>query len=171
MTYGWNDFLRFSFAILDKDFHKIQEFDGQKYQWWEWYEPYGKKWYWVGPEYGKNFKSNTIFEKGEYFIKVYSKDNFGNYVLATGDIEKFGIKVLAKMPFTLPKINNKFWGSGCGNQFKIRKNSYDKMKKLLGILVLGLLKSYPIDYGRTITGLLHREIKSYFDLVKFLNLA
>jgi len=29
----------------------------------------------------------------------------------------------------------------------------------------------PIDYGRTITGLLHREIKSYFDLVKFLNLA
>jgi len=34
------------------------------------------------------------------------------------------------------------------------------MKKLLGILVLGLLKSYPIDYGRTITRLLHREIKS-----------
>ena len=33
------------------------------------------------------------------------------------------------------------------------------MKKLLGILVLGLSKSYPIDYGRTITGLLHREIK------------
>ena len=42
MKYGWNDFLRFSFAILDKDFHKIQEFDGQKYQWWKWYEPYGK---------------------------------------------------------------------------------------------------------------------------------
>ena len=35
----------------------------------------------------------------------------------------------------------------------------------------GLLKSYPIDYGRTITRLLHREIKSYFDLVKFLNLT
>jgi len=25
------------------------------------------------------------------------------------------------------------------------------MKKLLGILVLGLLKYYPIDYGRTLT--------------------
>ena len=45
------------------------------------------------------------------------------------------------------------------------------MKKLLGIVVLGLLKYHPIDYGRTITRLLHREIKSYFDLVKFLNLA
>ena len=35
------------------------------------------------------------------------------------------------------------------------------MKKLLGIVVLGLLKYHPIDYGRTITGLLHREIKNY----------
>jgi len=25
------------------------------------------------------------------------------------------------------------------------------MKKLLGIVVLGLLKFYPIDYGRTLT--------------------
>ena len=109
------DFPRFSFAVLDHDFHLIQELDGQNFHWWEWYESYGKQWYWVCPEYGKNFTSNTIFEKGEYFIKVYSKDNFGNYVLATGDIEKFGLKVLAKMPFTLPKINKKFWGSGCGN--------------------------------------------------------
>ena len=35
-----------------------------------------------------------------------------------------------------------------------------KMKKLLGIVVLGLLKSYPIDYGRTWTRLGHREINS-----------
>jgi len=34
------------------------------------------------------------------------------------------------------------------------------MKKLLGIVVLGLLKSYPIDYGRTWTRLGHREINS-----------
>ena len=47
-----NNFPRFSFAVLDRDFHIIQEFDGQYFQWWEWYEPYGKKWYWVGPEYG-----------------------------------------------------------------------------------------------------------------------
>jgi len=32
-----------------------------------------------------------------------------------GRLDKFGLKVLAKMPFTLPKINKKFWGSGCGN--------------------------------------------------------
>ena len=45
-----DDYLRFSFAILDQNFHLIQELDGQNFQWWEWYEPYGKKWYWVGCE-------------------------------------------------------------------------------------------------------------------------
>ena len=45
------------------------------------------------------------------------------------------------------------------------------MKKLLGIVVLGLLKSYPINYGTTGTGLVHGEIKPQFSLVKFLNLA
>ena len=34
------------------------------------------------------------------------------------------------------------------------------MKKLLGIVVLGLLKSYPIDYGTTSTRPAHREINS-----------
>jgi hypothetical protein len=34
------------------------------------------------------------------------------------------------------------------------------MKKLLGIVVLGLLKSYPIDYERTSTRPAHGEIKS-----------
>jgi len=34
-----------------------------------------------------------------------------------------------------------------------------KMKKLLRIVVLGLLKSYPIDYGTTGARQEHREIK------------
>jgi hypothetical protein len=33
------------------------------------------------------------------------------------------------------------------------------MKKLLGTVVLGLLKYHPIDYGTTVTKLLPREIK------------
>jgi len=106
---GCDNFLRFSFAVLDNDFHTIQEFDGQKFQWWEWYEPYGKKWYWVGPEYGKDFKSSNLFDAGTYYIKVYNKDNIGKYVLAIGDIEKFTPVVIAKTLVALPKINKKFW--------------------------------------------------------------
>ena len=104
-----DDFVRFSFDVLDQDFNKIQEFNGQKFQWWEWYEPYGKKWYWVGPEYGKDFKSTQVFSIGTYYIRVYNKNNKGNYVLAVGDIEKFTPLVIAKTIIILPKINKKFW--------------------------------------------------------------
>jgi len=104
-----DDFLRFSFAVLDNDFHIIQEFDGQQFQWWEWYEPYGKKWYWVGPEYGEDFKSSNVFDAGTYYIKVYNKDNIGKYVLAVGDIEKFTPFVIARAIVTVPIINKKFW--------------------------------------------------------------
>ena len=45
------------------------------------------------------------------------------------------------------------------------------MKKLLGIVVPGLLKSYPIKYRTTGTLLESREIKPQFSLVKILMLA
>ena len=59
--------------------------------------------------WGVKFKSNNTFSAGDYFIKVFNENNKGNYVLATGDIEKFGPFVIAKLPFILPKINKKFW--------------------------------------------------------------
>ena len=103
------DFKKYSFEILDSNRKVINKFDGESFKWWPWYEKYGKKWYWVGPEFGSNFKSNNIFTAGDYYIKIYNKKNKGNYVLATGDIEKFGPFVIAKLPFILPKINKKFW--------------------------------------------------------------
>ena len=86
----------------------IEQIDGNSFEWWEWFEPYGKKWYWIGPEIGAEFKSNTIYEPGNYYIKVFNESNTGNYVLATGDIEKFGPLVIAKLPLIMPKVN-KFW--------------------------------------------------------------
>ncbi len=79
------------------------------FKWWEWYEKHGKKWYWIGPEIGKNFKSNQIYKSGTYFIRVYNNSNIGKYVLAVGDIESFPISVIARMIFTMPKINSSFW--------------------------------------------------------------
>ena len=57
---------------------------------------------------GAEFKSNTIYEPGNYYIKVFNESNTGNYVLATGDIEKFGPLVIAKLPLIMPKVNE-FW--------------------------------------------------------------
>jgi len=102
-------FMKYSFNILDESFNILHSFDGESFEWWSWYESYGKKWYWVGPEYGANFKSTNVFKKGTYYIKVFNTDNIGNYVLAVGDIEKFNALVIGKMMLILPKINKKFW--------------------------------------------------------------
>ena len=104
-----DEFQKFSFSILDENFNTLHAFDGESFKWWSWYEEYGKKWYWVGPEYGADFKSTNIFKKGTYYLKVNNNSNQGNYVLAVGDIEKFNALVIGKMMLVLPKINKKFW--------------------------------------------------------------
>lgn len=104
-----DEFQKFSFSILDENFNTLHAFDGESFKWWSWYEEYGKKWYWVGPEYGADFKSTNIFKKGTYYLKVKNNSNEGNYVLAVGDIEKFNALVIGKMMLVLPKINKKFW--------------------------------------------------------------
>jgi hypothetical protein len=104
-----DEYKKFSFSILDENFNTLHTFDGESFKWWSWYEEYGKKWYWVGPEYGADFKSTNVFKKGTYYLKIYNNNNEGNYVLAVGDIEKFNALVIGKMMLVLPKINKKFW--------------------------------------------------------------
>lgn len=104
-----DEYKKFSFSIHDENFDTLHTFDGESFEWWSWYEEYGKKWYWVGPEYGAEFKSTNAFKKGTYYIKIFNTDNVGNYVLAVGDIEKFNALVIGKMMLVLPKINKKFW--------------------------------------------------------------
>ena len=87
----------------------IDRRDGESFKWWPWYEKHGEKWYWIGPEIGQEFKSDRVYEKGTYYLKVFNENNYGQYVLAVGDIESFPITVIAKMLFTLPKINSVFW--------------------------------------------------------------
>ena len=108
---GCNTFDKFSVDVINVSNgvqETLLELDGENYEWWEWYEPYGKKFYWIGPEYGAEFKSTNIYKAGEYLIKVFNSNNQGKYVLATGDIEKFGPLVIAKLPLIMPKVN-KFW--------------------------------------------------------------
>ena len=104
-----DEFQKFSFSILDENFNTLHAFDGESFKWWSWYEEYGKKWYWVGPEYGADFKSTNIFKKGTYYLKVNNNSNQGNYVLAVGDIEKYNALVIGKMMLVLPELNKKFW--------------------------------------------------------------
>tara|TARA_B100000029_G_scaffold511752_2_gene606630 strand:- start:231 stop:809 length:579 start_codon:yes stop_codon:yes gene_type:complete len=99
----------FSLELLDDAFNKLAIADGSTHNWQPWFEEFGRKWYWVGPEIGNNFRPTTQLEAGTYYIRVYNSTNIGNYVLAIGHIESFPIGVITRMVRDLPKINRIFW--------------------------------------------------------------
>ena len=99
----------FSFDLLNEYFVPIIKMDGSTFEWWPWFEEFGRKWYWIGPEMGENFRHTQTFDAGTYYIRVNNQSNRGNYVLAVGDVESFPVGVMARMLRDLPKINRIFW--------------------------------------------------------------
>jgi len=100
---------KFSMEVLDSNFKVLEFVDGENFEWWEWYEEYGKKWYWIGPEIGEDFKSDREYNAGVYYIRVYNAENEGKYALTVGDVEKFTLPVIARTVLIMPKINSRFW--------------------------------------------------------------
>ena len=85
-----------------------------EFEWWQWFEEYGNDWYWIGPEIGKDFMSDRVYEPGKYYIRVFNDDNIGKYGLTVGDIEKFTLPVIARTLLNMPKIESKYWNqSSC----------------------------------------------------------
>ena len=100
---------KFSFEVLDSEFHRIDLADGENFEWTPWYEEYGKQWYWNGPEIGKNFLSDRVYKAGTYYIKVFNDTNTGQYIMAVGDIEKFSLTDIVGLLFSMGDIENEFW--------------------------------------------------------------
>ena len=101
----------FDLRILDGNKEEVDKRNGKSGEWWPWYEEYGKTWYWVGPEVGKEFKSDRVYQAGTYFIEVSNQTNTGKYVLAVGDEERFGFSTIAGMLLkgTMGKIKRGWW--------------------------------------------------------------
>ena len=100
---------KFSFEVLDSEFHRIDLADGENFEWIPWYEEYGKQWYWNGPEIGENFLSDRVYKTGTYYIKVFNETNTGQYIMAVGDIEKFSFTDIVGLLFSMGDIENEFW--------------------------------------------------------------
>ena len=100
---------KFSFEVLDSEFHNISLADGENFEWTPWYEEYGKQWYWNGPEIGKNFLSDRVYESGTYYIKVFNDSNTGQYIMAVGDIEKFSFTDIVGLLFSMGDIEDEYW--------------------------------------------------------------
>ena len=96
-----DDYKWLSLEVLDANNKKIFQADGSKFEWEPWYEPYARDDYWKGPEIGsetnKEFKTSFPLEAGNYYIKVFNKDNTGHYSLAVGEAEFFGSNLWEKI--------------------------------------------------------------------------
>ena len=101
----------FDLEVLDGNLTRIDSRAGDDAVWWEWYEEFGKTWYWVGPEIGADFKGDRTYPAGTYLLKVSNETNSGKFVLAVGDEEKFGVGTIAGMLLngTMKKIRNGWW--------------------------------------------------------------
>ena len=90
------NYIWLSLEVIDENNKVVHQVDGSNFNWEAWYEPYARDWYWKGPEIGgavnleTGFKRSFLMEKGNYYIKVYNKDNTGHYSLAVGEAEFFG---------------------------------------------------------------------------------
>ena len=107
---------KFSFEVLDSEFHSIRLADGENFEWTPWYEEYGKQWYWNGPEVGESFLSDRVFKAGTYYIRVFNNSNTGQYIIAVGDIEKFSFTDIVGLIFSMGDIEDEFWNPDkCNN--------------------------------------------------------
>lgn len=112
-------FQTFSFDVLDAEMQRLDGRDGDDFEWWAWYESFGRSWYWVGPEIGQDFQSDREYPAGTYFIKVFNATNSGRYVLAVGDDERFGLGTIVgiMMDGTVGKTRQGWWNNDlCPNQ-------------------------------------------------------
>lgn len=99
----------FSFEVLNADMEVIDGRDGSDFDWWPWFEEFGKQWYWVGPEIGEDFGSTNVYPAGTYYVRVFNNDNQGKYVLAIGDDERFGLGTLLTIRGTVRRTSEIFW--------------------------------------------------------------
>ena len=103
----------FSFEITTPAGEVLDARDGAEFEWWPWFEEFGKRWYWVGPETGADFQSTEVYPAGDYVVRVFNETNTGKYVLAVGDDERFGPGVLLSLP-RVSRESRAWWdAAGC----------------------------------------------------------
>jgi hypothetical protein len=73
-------------------------------EWKEFYEEYGRDYYYMGPEFEKQLLP------GHYEVEVFNEKNEGRYVLAVGKAESFPLPVILKTALILPWLKIGFFG-------------------------------------------------------------
>ena len=92
------------FLIKDGNDEDVDFIDGQTdFLWQEFYEPFGRDYYFKGPEFEKTLPA------GNYKITVFSYENRDKYVLAIGKGEKFSAMEILNVYWVLPLLKLDFF--------------------------------------------------------------
>lgn len=92
------------YRSFESDLELLTALDGPRYNWTEFYEPFGGDDYWQGPEMRQSVPA------GKYVIRVFSEpENKGKYSLAIGEIESFPPKEIWNTFVTLPVLKQYFF--------------------------------------------------------------
>ncbi len=91
------------YRSLESDLALIAALDGPRYDWSEFYEPFGGNNYWQGPA----MKEKVV--AGKYVIRVFSPSNLGKYVLVFGEQENFSLSEIVRTVFFLPQLKADFF--------------------------------------------------------------
>lgn len=92
------------FLVKEGVDEEISFIDGQTdFVWQEFYEPFGRDYYYKGPEFEKKLSA------GSYKITVFNYENKGKYVLTIGKEEKFSLMETLNVYWVLPVLKLEFF--------------------------------------------------------------
>ncbi len=91
-----------SFSIT-KDGKELATYLAEDHEWKEFWEEFGRDWYWMGAEY----KAQAT--PGTYEVTVWSSQNDSKYSLAIGEIEAFDFKEGINALKRIPQIKSDFF--------------------------------------------------------------
>lgn len=93
------------FLLTADEEEKIDSINGTDFEWEEEYEPFGREYYFKGPEIEKQLLA------GKYKISVFSEDNLGKYVLVVGKKEVFDLRSVLNVYWQIPLLKIQFFKS------------------------------------------------------------
>jgi peptidase E len=93
---------KYSAKVYFKD-QEVAFLDGENLKWEQFYEEFGRDYYYKGPEFTKDLPA------GNYKITVYAQENLGKYVIAVGKTESYDLRALLNVYWQLPFLKVTFF--------------------------------------------------------------
>ena len=109
--------------VIESDAAIYTRLDGTKFEWTNFYEPFGGDAYLMGPSFEEQVWPGT------YTIRVSNSDNQGKYSLAIGKIESFDLKETINTYKVMPDLKMQFF----------EKPWYMTYRSLVGAFLWGVL--------------------------------